>query len=308
MKTIRIATRRSALALWQAEYVRDRLRAAHPDLAVELVPLTTRGDQVLDTPLAAVGGKGLFVKELEEALMDGRADIAVHSMKDVTVELPEGLGIAVVCEREDPSDAFVSNSYAMLRDLPIGARVGTSSLRRQCQLRHRYPGLQVESLRGNVQTRLKRLDEGAFDAIVLASAGLRRLGLADRIRHPLDMALSLPAAGQGAVGIECRTGDRDVLARIAPLDDPATHTCVRAERAMNAALQGGCQVPIGAHATLEGEGLMLDGLVGSVDGRVVLRELREGFADDPEALGRALAEDLLARGAGELLRALHEQG
>jgi len=308
MKTIRIATRRSALALWQAEYVRDRLRAAHPDLAVELVPLTTRGDQVLDTPLAAVGGKGLFVKELEEALMDGRADIAVHSMKDVTVELPEGLGIAVVCEREDPSDAFVSNTYAMLRDLPIGARVGTSSLRRQCQLRHRYPGLQVESLRGNVQTRLKRLDEGAFDAIVLASAGLRRLGLADRIRHPLDMALSLPAAGQGAVGIECRTGDRDVLARIAPLDDPATHTCVRAERAMNAALQGGCQVPIGAHATLEGEGLMLDGLVGSVDGRVVLRELREGFAGDPEALGRALAEDLLARGAGELLRALHEQG
>jgi len=306
MKTIRIATRRSALALWQAEYVRDRLLAAHPGLAVELVPLTTRGDRILDTPLALVGGKGLFVKELEEALMDGRADIAVHSMKDVTVDLPPGLVIAVVCEREDPTDAFVSNHHARVEDLPHDARVGTSSLRRQCQLRHRYPRLQIESLRGNVQTRLKRLDEDGFAAIVLASAGLRRLGLAGRIRHALDPALCLPAAGQGAVGIECRAGDTPVLDLIGVLDDAPTHLCVRAERAMNAALQGGCQVPIGAHATITGERLQLEGLVGSVDGTVLLRDAREGSVVDPEAVGRDLADALLARGAGELLAALEE--
>lgn len=304
MKTLRIATRRSPLALRQTEEVADRLRAIDPALEVELVPMRTRGDKILDTALNKVGGKALFVKELEEGLLDGRADIAVHSMKDVPMELPEPLHLPVILEREDPHDAFVANRFAHPDRLPAGARVGTSSLRRQTQMRARRPDIVVETLRGSVGTRLQKLDDGVFDAIVLAAAGLKRLGLAGRITHRLESGECLPAVGQGAIGIECRRDDEAVNELIAPLHHEPTWRRVVAERAMNHRLNGGCQVPIAGYAVLEdGGGLWLRGLVGTPDGsRVVSGEVR-GPADEGPALGRSLAENLLARGAGEILAA-----
>jgi hydroxymethylbilane synthase len=297
---IRIATRRSQLALWQAEHVAERLRLAWPGIGVELLPLSTQGDRILDVPLAKIGGKGLFVKELEAALLDGRADLAVHSIKDVPMELPAGLELPVILEREDPHDALVSARYGALGALAQGAVVGTSSLRRQCQLRALRPDLQVRDLRGNVNTRLRRLDEGEYDAIVLAAAGLRRLGMASRIRALLPAGELLPAVGQGAIGIEIRAGDVRLRERLAVLHHASSAACVLAERALNRTLHGGCQVPIGGFAERCGDGLRLRALVGSVDGRRIVRGERTG--SDPEALGVALAQDLLARGAGELLR------
>ena len=301
-RTLRIATRKSLLALWQAEYVKARLIELYPDLDVELVGFSTRGDKILDTPLAKVGGKGLFVKELEVAMLEDRADIAVHSMKDVPMEFPEGLGLAVICEREDPSDAFVSNHYNSLDEMPEGAVVGTSSLRRQCQVREKYPHLKVHFLRGNVQTRLGKLDDGQFDAIILATAGLLRLELDERIRQRIPDTICLPAGGQGAVGIECRSDDTELRQLLAPLHHEATALCVRAERAMNRRLEGGCQVPIGCFAQLLSDNeLRLRGLVGAVDGSVMLRDERTGHPGDGEAMGIALAEALLARGADAIL-------
>jgi len=299
--TLRLGTRKSPLALWQAEHVRARLQRLHPGLQVELVTMTTEGDRVLDTSLAKVGGKGLFVKELEQGLLENRIDLAVHSMKDVTVSFPAGLHIAAICEREDPRDAFVSNRYDRLAALPDGARVGTSSLRRQCQLRAAFPRLSIETLRGNVNTRLSRLDEGRFDAVILAVAGLKRLGLENRIRAALEPHESLPAVGQGAVGIECRANDARTNELLAPLDHAATRTCVEAERAMNAALEGGCQVPIGGYAVLEDGELHLHGLVGDPDGSRVIRADIRGPAKDAVALGRRLAEKLLKLGAKTIL-------
>ncbi len=302
--TIRIATRKSPLAMWQAEHVAAALRRAHPGLAVEILGMTTRGDKILDAPLAKVGGKGLFVKELEQGLLAGTADIAVHSTKDVPVELPPGLHLPVILEREDPRDAFVSNRFARLADLPPGARVGTSSLRRQCQLTARRPDLDIQPLRGNVNSRLAKLDGGEFDAILLAAAGLIRLGFAERIRSRLTIEESLPAIGQGAVSIECRENDAPTLELLAPLHHPDTADCIQAERAMNRRLQGGCQVPIAGHALLEGDDLRLRGLVGTPDGSRVLIAEHCLPRDQAEALGTRVAEDLLAQGAGEILRAL----
>ncbi|MDP6198385.1 MAG: hydroxymethylbilane synthase, partial [Porticoccaceae bacterium] len=254
---IRIATRKSALALWQAEFVKAQLLVHHPELEVELVPMSTKGDKLLDTPLSKVGGKGLFVKELEVAMLEGRADIAVHSMKDVPMEFPEGLGLAVICEREDPLDAFVSNDYQHIEQLPDGAVIGTSSLRRQSQIQASFPSLRIKELRGNVNTRLSKLDNGEYDAIILASAGLIRLEMSNRISSRLPSDLSLPAGGQGAVGIECRTGDQTILDLLAPLNHVGTAHCVLAERAVNRHLQGGCQVPIACFAELNPEGTAL---------------------------------------------------
>ena len=299
--TIRIATRKSPLALWQAHFVQSRLQQLYPQLRVELLPMSTKGDKILDSPLAKVGGKGLFVKELEQAILAGDADIAVHSMKDVPVEFPEGLGLTIICERDDPRDAFVSTGFASIAELPAGSRVGTSSLRRQCQLRAQRPDLQVIDLRGNVNSRLAKLDAGEYDAILLAAAGLKRLGLQERISALLPAELSLPANGQGAVGIECRLDDNELLSLLAPLEHPQTRQRVLAERAMNRALQGGCQVPIGAYAELEGDTLWLRGLVGFPDGSRILRAELRGTASEPEALGQALAEQLLTQGAAELL-------
>ena len=299
--TIRIATRKSPLALWQAHFVQSRLQQLYPQLRVELLPMSTKGDKILDSPLAKVGGKGLFVKELEQAILAGDADIAVHSMKDVPVEFPEGLGLTIICERDDPRDAFVSTGFASIAELPAGSRVGTSSLRRQCQLRAQRPDLQVIDLRGNVNSRLAKLDAGEYDAILLAAAGLKRLGLQERISALLPAELSLPANGQGAVGIECRLDDNELLSLLAPLEHPQTRQRVLAERAMNRALQGGCQVPIGAYAELEGDTLWLRGLVGFPDGSRILRAELRGAVGEPEALGQALAEQLLTQGAAELL-------
>ncbi len=298
---LRIATRQSPLALWQAYYVRDHLQAHWPDLTVELVPMVTRGDVLLDTPLAKVGGKGLFVKELELALLDGRADIAVHSMKDVPVAFPEGLGLVTICEREDPRDAFVSPKYARLEDLPEGSVVGTSSLRRQCQLREIRPDLIVRDLRGNVGTRLAKLDNGDYDAIILAAAGLKRLELEERIRYALPPEQSLPAVGQGAVGIECRLDDAKTQALLAPLNDSDTATRVIAERAMNTRLEGGCQVPIGSYSELNGDEIWLRALVGKPDGTLIIRGERRGPRAQAAELGVSLAEELLERGAREIL-------
>ncbi|QQS55033.1 MAG: hydroxymethylbilane synthase [Candidatus Competibacteraceae bacterium] len=301
---LRIATRKSPLALWQAEHVAARLRQLHPGLRVELVGMVTRGDQILDSPLAKIGGKGLFVKELEQGLLDGRADLAVHSMKDVPVDFPAGLGLPVILAREDPRDAFVANAYPHPDALPTDARIGTSSLRRQCQLAARYPGWRIRGLRGNVNSRLAKLDAGEFDAIILAAAGLKRLGLEERITVALEPEFSLPAIGQGAIGVECRLDDTRTRTLIAPLDDDATHTRIAAERGFNARLQGGCQVPIAGHALLEQERIWLRGLVGEPNGsRIVAGEIR-GPATDTRALGVALAEELLGRGAGEILQRL----
>ncbi|MDX9875076.1 MAG: hydroxymethylbilane synthase [Spongiibacteraceae bacterium] len=304
-RLVRIATRKSQLALWQAEFVRAELLRHHPDLTVELVTFTTRGDRILDAPLAKVGGKGLFVKELENALLAGEADLAVHSMKDVPMSFPAGLGLATICEREDPRDAFVSNRFDSLEALPQGAIVGTSSLRRQSQLRALRPDLDIRHLRGNVNTRLAKLDAGEFDAIILAAAGLIRLELQERIRQSLDTTVSLPAGGQGAVGIEIREDDDGLRALLAPLHHEPTALRVRAERALNNRLQGGCQVPIACYAELDGDQLWLRGLVGDPDGGRILRDERRGSAAEAEALGIAAAEALLAQGAGEILAAVY---
>ncbi|KAA3493623.1 hydroxymethylbilane synthase [Vibrio mimicus] len=302
---IRIATRQSPLALWQANYVKDALMAAHPGLKVALVTMVTRGDVILDTPLAKVGGKGLFVKELEVAMLEGRADLAVHSMKDVPVDFPQGLGLVTICEREDPRDAFVSNTYAKIDDLPSGAVVGTCSLRRQCQLKAARPDLVIKELRGNVGTRLSKLDVGEYDAIILAAAGLKRLELESRIRSFIEPEQSLPAVGQGAVGIECRLDDQRVRELLAPLNHTDTADRVRCERAMNLTLQGGCQVPIGSYALLDGDEIWLRALVGEPDGSQIVRGEIRGPRSEAEQLGITLAEQLLGQGAKEILERLY---
>lgn len=304
---IRIATRKSPLALWQANHIKDRLQLLYPNRLISIVGFTTQGDRLLDGPLQSAGGKGLFVKELEAALRDDRADIAVHSMKDVPTTVADGLALEVICAREDARDAFVSNRYRRLDELPAGGLVGTSSLRRQCQLGAGFPGLRVADLRGNVNTRLMRLDHGDYDGIILAAAGLIRLGLAERICETLSVALSLPAVGQGALGIECRAEDEPIRKLIAPLHHEPSAVCVRAERAVNEHLQGGCQLPIACHAVLSTAGRMhLQAMVGSPDGRLILRDETDGAVDDgPETLGRELAEHLLRRGAAQILRAIH---
>lgn len=305
---VRIATRESPLALWQAEFIKAELEKKHSGIQVELLGMTTKGDQILDSPLSKIGGKGLFVKELETALLEGRADIAVHSMKDVPMEFPEGLGLSIICEREDPRDAFVSNHFASIDDLPEGSRVGTSSLRRQCQLRQQRPDLKILDLRGNVNTRLRKLDEGQYDAIILASAGLIRLGMQDRIRQAITVEQSLPAGGQGAVGVECRNGDERIQQLLAPLNHQATAECVQAERAMNLRLEGGCQVPIACFAISDANDdkqLWLRGLVGKPDGSTLLVSEQYGLKSEAEALGVAVAEDLLSQGAAEILSAVY---
>lgn len=304
-REIRIATRKSALALWQAEYVKARLEQAHPGLLVSLVPMVSRGDKLLDAPLAKIGGKGLFVKELETALLENEADIAVHSMKDVPMDFPEGLGLYCICEREDPRDAFVSNTYASLDALPAGSVVGTSSLRRQAQLLARRPDLKIHFLRGNVNTRLAKLDAGEYDAIILAAAGLIRLGFQDRIRSSISAEDSLPAGGQGAVGIECRSADAEIHALLAPLHHRETALRVTAERALNKRLNGGCQVPIACYALLENDQLWLRGLVGQPDGGLLLRAEDRAASSDAEALGVRVAEALLAQGAEAILKAVY---
>lgn len=304
---LRIATRKSQLALWQANYVSSMLQHHHPELKIELVTMTTQGDKILDTPLAKVGGKGLFVKELETGMLEGRADIAVHSMKDVPVEFPTGLHLPVICPREDPRDAFVSNTYASLEALPQGARLGTSSLRRQSQIAAIRPDLKIVDLRGNVNTRLQKLDDGEYDAIILAAAGLKRLEFEDRITQFIGTDICLPAIGQGAVGIECRTDDARVNNLIAPLTDNKTLIRVLAERAMNQRLQGGCQVPIAGYAEFERGIIMMRGLVGSVDGKTIIRGDIAGAPEHAEELGITLAEDLLARGADKILNELYNK-
>jgi hydroxymethylbilane synthase len=306
MKTLRIATRKSPLALWQSEFVATQLRDAHPGLAVELVPMTTRGDEVLDRSLAAIGGKGLFLKELERAMQRGDADCAVHSLKDVPMVLDEGFALPAILARADHADAFVSNRFDTLDALPHGARVGTSSLRRQAQLRAHRADLALIDLRGNVNTRLAKLDAGDYDAIVLACAGLQRLGFDARIRSRLQAPHWLPAPAQGAIAIECRDDDARVRALCAALDDAATRTCVDAERAMNRALHGSCHVPVAAYAQLDAGHLSLAGLVGSVaDGRL-LRAASTGASTTAEALGVAVAEMLLSQGAGAFIAASAE--
>lgn len=305
MPLIRIATRRSPLALWQAEHVAERLKANHPDLEIELVKMITTGDKILDTPLAKIGGKGLFVKELEQGMFNDEADIAVHSMKDVPAKLPDGLSIEAILNREDPSDAFVSNKYNNIEELPLNASVGTSSLRRQCQLLEKRPDLNIKPLRGNVNTRLRKLDEGEYDAIILASAGLIRLQFEARIKSSIPLTQSIPAIGQGAIGIECRTDDEDVKKLIACLHDEPTAQRINAERAMNFRLEGGCQAPIAGHATIQGDILELTGLVAEPDGTVVLREQMQGNVADACAIGAAIAERLLNNGAKPILEKLY---
>ncbi|HEU0219548.1 MAG TPA: hydroxymethylbilane synthase [Gallionella sp.] len=299
-----IASRESALAMWQAEHIRDRLRALYPQTEVSILGMTTQGDQILDVTLAKIGGKGLFVKELETALEDGRADLAVHSLKDVPMQMPEGFVLAAIGEREDPHDAFVSNQYEDLAALPAGSVVGTSSLRRESQLRARFPHLKIEPLRGNVQTRLRKLDEGRYAAIILAAAGLKRLGLGERIRNVISSDDSLPAVGQGALGIECRADRTDVITLLQPLHHPDTAACVLAERAMSRVLAGSCQVPLGGFAEVQNGKLRMRGFVASPDGKRMVRAELSGEITDPEALGKRVAEALLAQGAGEILAAL----
>ncbi len=306
-RTIRIATRKSPLALWQAEYVKAELERHHPDVQIELHGLVSKGDKILDAPLAKVGGKGLFVKELQEAMLAGDADIAVHSMKDVPMEFPEGLGLAVICPRERPTDAFVSNNHNGIDDLPAGAVVGTSSLRREAQIREKRPDLEIKWLRGNVNTRLRKLDDGEYDAIILATAGLLRLEMPERIRSEISVDFSLPAGGQGAVGIECRTDDLELIKLLQPLHDQETSWRVTAERAMNRRLEGGCQVPIACYATLNDDNseLYLRGLVAKPDGTLILRDEETGKPTDAEAMGIRVAERLLDAGAKEILDAVY---
>ena len=301
MSQLKIATRRSPLALWQAEHVKARLEALHPNLEVVLVPIKTQGDIILNTPLSKIGGKGLFVKELEACMLNGEADIAVHSMKDVPMEFPEGLMLGPILERHAPTDAFVSNKYASFDAMPAGSIVGTSSLRRSCQILANRPDLKVEWLRGNIQTRMGKLDAGDYDAILLATSGLQRMGLGERVRLDIPAEISLPACGQGALGIELREDDERCAALVAPLNDVPSATCVLAERAMNTRLQGGCQVPIGGYAVLEGDQLWLRALVGEPEGTLILRAEAKGPASDPVALGIKVAEDLLSQGAGDIL-------
>jgi hydroxymethylbilane synthase len=301
MKTLTIASRESRLALWQAEHIQTRLQELYPDLTVNILPMTTQGDQILDKTLSKIGGKGLFVKELETALLDGRADIAVHSAKDVPMVLPVGFTLAAICEREDARDAFVSNQYEALADLPEGAVVGTASLRREAQIRARFPHLQIKPLRGNVQTRLRKLDEGEFDAIILASAGLIRLDLAHRITGLIDVSDSLPAPGQGALAIEISAARPDLLAVLAPLNHASTAACVLAERTLSRLLGGSCQIPLGAYAT-ENDGMVtLQGLVASVDGLTVLKTEATAPLKEAEALGALLAEQLRVQGAQTII-------
>ena len=299
-----IASRESALAMWQAEHIRDRLRALYPQTSVEILGMTTQGDQILDVTLSKIGGKGLFVKELETALENGSADLAVHSLKDVPMNMPEGFVLAAIGEREDPHDAFVSNQYEDLAALPAGSVVGTSSLRRESQLRARFPHLKIEPLRGNVQTRLRKLDEGQYAAIILAAAGLKRLGLGDRIRAVISSEDSLPAVGQGALGIECRADRADVIALLQPLHHPDTAACVLAERAMSRRLAGSCQVPLGGFAEVVDGQLRMRGFVASPDGTRMVHADLFGDIMHPEELGEAVAQALLKQGAGEILAAL----
>ena len=305
---LKIATRQSPLALWQANFVKNRLEDLYPQIEVKLISMVTKGDVILDTPLAKIGGKGLFVKELENALLEKCADIAVHSMKDVPMQFPKGLGLSVICKREDPRDAFVSNKYQSLDELPQGSIVGTSSLRRQCQLKQLRPDLDIRSLRGNVGTRLTKLDNGDYDAIILAAAGLIRLGMPNRITSFIETTQFLPAAGQGAVGIECRTDDAAVQALLAPLADPETTACVLAERAMNAHLQGGCQVPIGGYAVLENGHIYLRALVGALDGSKIIYAEGKNTLENAEILGVQIAEKLLAQGADRILADVYSAG
>lgn len=299
-----IATRRSRLALWQAEYVKTRLAALHPHVAVELLPLSTRGDELQEVTLARAGGKGLFIKELETALADGRADLAVHSMKDMPVELPAGFVLAAITERDDPRDAFVSGRYATLAEVPAGAVVGTSSLRRQAQILERYPAIEVRPLRGNLDTRLAKLDRGDYAGILLAHAGLKRLGLAGRVRSLLSIDECMPAPGQGSLGVECLSSRADVRALVEALADPVSAACVRAERAVNRALGGDCTIPLGAYAERSGTNLRLRALVASADGRRIARGEGTGEFADPEKLGRQVAGQLRGEGADEILAAL----
>lgn len=306
MTQVRIATRKSPLALWQAEYVAQQLTTHHSDLDVEFVEITTTGDRLLGAPLASAGGKGLFMKELELSLLEGQADIAVHSMKDVVVSLPDEFEIAAICRRDDPLDAFVSNQFDDMDQLPDGARVGTCSLRRQCQIRHAYPNLTVLNLRGNVNTRLRKLDDGEYEAIILAVSGLKRLNMTDRIRQRIPPHVSLPAVGQGAIGIECKKDNVQVIDLMRPLDHLPSRRCVEAERALNARLEGGCQVPIAAFAQLNEETMDLEGLVGTVNGETVLRSRAEGNADQPAALGEQVADELIQLGARKILQEVYQ--
>jgi hydroxymethylbilane synthase len=301
-----IASRESALALWQARHIQARLQALYPDTEVEILGMTTTGDQILDFPLARIGGKGLFVKELEQALADGRADLAVHSMKDVPMHLPDGFALAATGEREDPRDAFVSVHYERIEDLPEGSVVGTSSLRRQSQLQARFPHLRIESLRGNLQTRLRKLDEGQYAAIILAAAGLKRLGLESRITQLIDPEQSIPAVGQGALGIEIRADRDDVRQLLQPLNHDETSACVEAERAMSRALAGSCTVPLGAYARIRGNQLHIIGFVASVDGGEMVRAETAGLPRTAEALGKQLAQMLINQGADRILAALND--
>ena len=298
---IRIATRKSPLALWQAEEVSRLLKKFHPELTIELVTMTTQGDKILDTPLAKIGGKGLFVKELEVGMLEGTADIAVHSMKDVPMAFPDGLHLAVILEREDPSDAFVSNTFERFSDLPLHAKVGTCSLRRQTQIMEARPDIEILDLRGNVNTRLAKLDNGDYDAIILASAGLKRLGFVERIKQSIPAEQSLPAIGQGAIGIECRSDDERINRLLEPLNHPETALRVKAERAQNTRLNGGCQIPIGGYAELIGDKIRLRGLIGFPDGSKIFRSEKEAPFDQAEALGIAVAEDLLSQGGDKVL-------
>ncbi len=299
-----IASRESALALWQSEHIAARLKELYPSIDIRILGMTTQGDRILDTALSKIGGKGLFVKELETALLERRADIAVHSIKDVPMNPADEFTLAAIGEREDPHDALVSNHYSSLGDLPQGARVGTSSLRRECQLRARFPHLVIEALRGNVQTRLRKLDEGRYDAIILAAAGLKRLGLEKRIRQQLPPELSLPAVGQGALGIECLAERSDLIQLLAPLNHADSAACIRAERSMSRHLGGSCQVPLGGYAQISGETITLRGFVAEIDGSRILSDQVSGTRDDAEALGAELAQRLIAQGADKILAAL----
>ncbi len=302
--TLRIVTRESPLAMWQAKFVRDALSSIHPHLQVEILGITTEADRLLDTSLASLGGKGAFVKELEQALLNGRADIAVHSMKDVSINLPEQLTLPVVLKREDPRDVFISNHYKSFAELPKGAKIGTSSLRRKCQLMAKQAELQILDIRGNVGTRLRKLDEGTYDALILAAAGVKRLGLQDRIAEYFAPESLLPAVSQGALGIETRTNDSEVLSLIKPLADKDTQLCVSAERALNRRLGGDCHVPIAAYAQIKDSQLSMRGLVGRLDGSEIIESSLDGIADEAENIGDSLGQELLKMGAGEILQEL----